>query len=39
MSLLLQILMVTYNTIKNIKLHSYQVTQNSDTATATGDVE
>ena len=29
----------TYNTIKNIKLHSYQVTsQNSDTATATYDV-
>ena len=29
----------TYNAIKNIKLHSYQVTaQNSDTASATGDV-
>jgi hypothetical protein len=29
----------TYTTIKNIKLHSYQVTaQNSDTADATGDV-
>ena len=29
----------TYTAIKNIKLHSYQVTaQNSDTATATGDV-
>ena len=29
----------TYNAIKNIKLHSYQVTaQNADTASATGDV-
>ena len=29
----------TYTSIKNIKLHSYQVTaQNSDTATATGDI-
>ena len=39
MVFLLQILMVHYTSIKNIKLHSYQVTaQNSDTATATGDI-
>ena len=32
-------MVLTYTSIKNIKLHSYQVTaQNSDTATATGDV-